>query len=118
VHERRKVALGDLLQLPWVMPSSYAEPRKRFDALVQRLGAKPPPVAVETRSPSTIKAIVAQTGLLGWLPEPLFAAEQAAGLIRTVRCDELVLPRRFFVYRRRRNFMAPPLQQFLQAPQK
>jgi hypothetical protein len=25
------------------------------------------------------------------------------------------LPRRFFVYRRRRNFMAPPLQQFLQA---
>ncbi|MGH8240560.1 MAG: hypothetical protein ACREXP_26575 [Steroidobacteraceae bacterium] len=38
--------------------------------------------------------------------------------IRTVRCDELVMPRRFFVYRRRRNFMAPPLQQFLQALQK
>ena len=62
--------------------------------------------------------IVAQTKLLGWLPEPLFAAEQAAGPIRPVRCDELVLPRRFFVYRRRRNFMAPPLQQFLQALQK
>lgn len=118
LHERRKVALAELLELPWVMPSSDAEPRKRFDSLIQRLGAKPPRVAVETRSPSTIKAVVAQTRFLGWLPEPLFAAEQGAGLIRTIRCDELVLPRRFFIYRRRRNFMAPPLQQFLQALQK
>jgi len=118
LHERRKVALVDLLEYPWAMPSADAEPRKRFDALVHRLRGKPPHVAVETRSPATIKAIVAQTRLLGWLPEPLFAAEQAAGLIRPVRCEEMALPRRFFVYRRRRNFMAPPLQQFLQALQK
>lgn len=118
LHERRKVALADLLELPWAMPSSEAEPRRLFDALIHQLGAKPPRIAVETRSPSTIKAVVAQTRILGWLPEPLFAAEQVAGLIRTVRCDELAMPRRFFVYRRRRNFMAPPLQQFLQALQK
>lgn len=118
LHERRKVALADLLELPWAMPSSDAEPRRLFDALIHQLGVKPPRIAVETRSPSTIKAVVAQTRILGWLPEPLFAAEQAAGLIRTVRCDELMMPRRFFVYRRRRNFMAPPLQQFLQALQK
>lgn len=118
LHERRKVALADLLEMPWAMPSSDAEPRRLFDALIHQLGAKPPRIAVETRSPSTIKAVVAQTRILGWLPEPLFAAEQAAGLIRTVRCDELVMPRRFFVYRRRRNFMAPALQQFLQALQK
>ena len=118
LHERRRVALVDLLEYPWAMPSADAEPRKRFDALVHRLRGKPPHVAVETRSPATIKAIVAQTRLLGWLPEPLFAAEQAAGLIRPVRCEEMALPRRFFVYRRRRNFMAPPLQQFLQALQK
>ncbi|HEY7641338.1 MAG TPA: LysR family transcriptional regulator [Steroidobacteraceae bacterium] len=118
LHERRKVPLAELLEMPWAMPSSDAEPRKRFDALVQRLGGKPPRVALETRSPSTIKAVVAQTRFLGWLPEPLFAAEQAAGLIRPVRCEELVMLRRFFVYRRRRNFMAPPIQQFLQALQK
>lgn len=118
LHERRKVALADLLELPWAMPSSDAEPRRLFDALIHQLGVKPPRIAVETRSPATIKAVVAQTRILGWLPEPLFAAEQAAGLIRTVRCDELMMPRRFFVYRRRRNFMAPALQQFLQALQK
>ena len=68
LHERRKVALADLLELPWVMPSSDAEPRKRFDALVQRLGAKPPRVAVETRSPSTVKAVVAQTSCSAGCP--------------------------------------------------
>lgn len=117
LHQRSAVPLAELLELPWVMPSVDAEPRKRFDALILRLGATPPRVAVETRSPSTIKAVVAQTKFLGWLPEPLFAAEQAAGLIRTLPCEELILPRRFFVYRRRRNFMPPPLVEFLQALQ-
>ena len=118
VHERRKVTLADLLELQWAMPSIDAEPRKRFDALILRLGGKPPHIAVETRSLATVKAVVAQTRYLSWLPEPLFAAEQAAGLIRPVRCDELVMPRRFFIYRRRRTFMAPPIRQFLEALQK
>jgi DNA-binding transcriptional LysR family regulator len=104
-----------LLALPWTMPPAEAEPRKKFEALVRSLGATPPDVVVETRSPSTTKAIVAQTRILGWLPEPLFAAEQAAGLIRPLPCAALTLPRRFFVYRRRRNFMAPPLVEFLAA---
>src|SRR5262245_29493589 len=52
LHERRKVALAELLELPWVMPSTDAEPRKRFDALVQQLGAKPPRVAVDAPSPA------------------------------------------------------------------
>ena len=66
-------------------------------------------MAVETRSPAAIKALVAQTHCLGWLPEPLFAAEQAAGRIVTLPVAELVLERRFFIYRRRRNFLPPPL---------
>jgi DNA-binding transcriptional LysR family regulator len=115
LQKRDKVPLAELLAASWVMPSVDAEPRKRFDALVHRLGAAPPRVAVETRSPSTIKAVVAQTHFLGWLPEPLFAAEQAAGLIRALPRNQLTLSRRFFVYRRRRNFMPPPLREFLRA---
>ena len=37
------------------------------------VGAPAAKVDVETRSPSTIKAVVVQTRLLDWLPEPLFA---------------------------------------------
>jgi DNA-binding transcriptional LysR family regulator len=115
IHRRKKVALNELLDLPWVMPGVDAVPRKKLDSLLQQLGARPANIVVETRSLTTIKALVAQTEFLSWLPETLFAAEQAAGLIRTVACDELILPRRFFVYRRRRSFMPPPVLQFLQA---
>ncbi|MGC3983009.1 MAG: LysR family transcriptional regulator [Steroidobacteraceae bacterium] len=109
------LSLQDIAHAVWVMPPAAAEPRKRFDELMHSLGLAPPTVIVETRSPSTIKALVAKTHFLGWLPEPLFAAEQSAGLIRALPIDKLVLPRKFFVYRRRRNFIAPALAKFLEA---
>jgi DNA-binding transcriptional LysR family regulator len=61
-----------------------------------------------------IKAMIAQTSYLGWLPEPLFATEQRAGLIRPLPLKELAFQRRFFVYRRRRSVMPPPLSKFLE----
>ena len=120
-HLRRSLSgdqrVQDLAAESWIMPSIDAEPRKRFDELMSAVGAPPARVVVETRSPATIKAVVAQTRLLGWLPEPLFAAELAAGLIRPLPCADLACERHFFVHRRRRNFLSPPLVQFLQALQ-
>jgi DNA-binding transcriptional LysR family regulator len=107
--QRARVPLNQVLRLPWVMPHAGAEPRRHFDDLVHRLGAQLPRVVIETRSPAAIKALVTQTQILGWLPEPLFAAEAAAGRIRALAVEELVLERRFFIYRRRRNFLPPPL---------
>ncbi|HEV7717250.1 MAG TPA: LysR substrate-binding domain-containing protein, partial [Steroidobacteraceae bacterium] len=60
-------------------------------------------------------AMVARTSYLGWLPEPLFATEQAAGLIKPLPVKEMASQRRFFVYRRRRSFMPPPVLKFLEA---
>ena len=117
LQQREHLTVHDLAGQSWIMPSADAEPRKQFNALIEQHSATPPLVAVETRSPSTIKAVVAQTRLLGWLPEPLFAAEEAAGLIRPLPCPDLICERHFFVHRRRRNFMAPPVAQFLQALQ-
>jgi DNA-binding transcriptional LysR family regulator len=117
LQQRDSLCVQDLAAESWIMPSTDAEPRKRFDELMSGAGASPARVVVETRSPATIKAVVAQTRLLGWLPEPLFAAELAAGLIRPLCCADLICERHFFVHRRRRNFMSPPLVQFLQALQ-
>jgi DNA-binding transcriptional LysR family regulator len=97
------------------MPTVEAVPRRQFNALISRLGVAPVHIAVETRSPSVIKAMVAKTNCLGWLPEPLFAAEQTAGLLKVLPVKEMAMQRRFFVYRRRRNFMPPPVVKFLEA---
>jgi DNA-binding transcriptional LysR family regulator len=115
LQKRRGLTIRDVLNIPWVMPSADAEPRRQFNALLASLGVKPPRVVVETRSPSVIKAMIAQTSYLGWLPEPLFATEQQAGLIRPLPLKEMASQRRFFVYRRRRSVMPPPLSKFLEA---
>jgi DNA-binding transcriptional LysR family regulator len=115
LRARARVTLDDALGQSWVMPPADAEPRKKFDAQLQALGARRARVLVETRSPSAIKALVAQSEMLGWLPEPLYAAEQAANLLCTLPLPELDQPRHFHVYRRRRNFMAPPVVEFLAA---
>jgi len=113
--KRRELTLADLASERWVMPPEEAEPRKQFAALAAKLGAHPPRVAVETRYPAVIKALVARTRFLGWLPEPLFAAEESAGLIRKLPVAQLSMPRRFFVFRRRRSAIPPPVQKFLEA---
>ncbi len=115
LQKRRELALADLANERWVMPPEEAEPRKQFAALATRLGASPPRVAVETRYPAVIKALVARTRFLGWLPEPLFAAEESAGLIRRLGVAQMSVPRRFFVFRRRRSAIPPPVQKFLEA---
>jgi DNA-binding transcriptional LysR family regulator len=114
LQRRAKLTLPDIVSEAWVMPPLEAEPRRQFNALIARLGITAPRVAGETRSPSVIKAMVARTNYLGWLPEPLFASEQAAGAIKRLHVEEMESRRRFFVYRRRRSFMPPPVQKFLE----
>ncbi len=113
-QQRARISLMDVVGVPWVMPPLEAEPRRQFNALISRLGVSAPRVAVETRSPSVIKAMVARTNYLGWLPEPLIASEQAAGLVKRLHVEEMESHRRFFVYRRRRTFVPPPVQKFLE----
>jgi DNA-binding transcriptional LysR family regulator len=112
---RKEVPLSEAFEFSWVMPGPDAEPRRQFCALISKLGATLPRIAMETRSPNVIKAMVAQTKCLAWLPEPLFRAEQAAGLVAPLPVKELAIQRRFFVFRRRRNFTPPPVAKFLEA---
>jgi len=112
---RGPLSMHDLADMAWVMPPAEAEPRRQFMALTAKLGVAPPRVAVETRFPAVIKAMVARTQFLGWLPEPLFTAEQAAGLIRPLPVTQMAMQRRFFVFRRRRSSIPPPVQKLLEA---
>jgi DNA-binding transcriptional LysR family regulator len=115
LRKRSELSIEDLEHERWVMPPEEAEPRKQFVALAAKLGVAPPRVAVETRYPAVIKALVAHTKFLGWLPEPLFSAEESAGLIKRLPVKHLSVVRRFFVFRRRRSAIPPPVQKFLDA---
>ncbi len=89
LQQRKSLTLKEVLQVPWVMPPADAQPRRQFNAQVSKLGFSPPRVVVESRSPGVIKAMIAQSSYLGWLPEPLFATEQKAGLVKPLPVKEL-----------------------------
>lgn len=112
--ERPNLTLRDLYSQEWVMPGEDAAPRQLLNDLLEKQQIDwRPNVRVETRSSAAIKAMVAATRLLGWLPVPLFASEEAANRIRRISIHELNLPRRFYVYRRRQHFISPILASFL-----
>lgn len=111
---RRKLTVRDVVDQPWVMPPRDSPPRQQLEQLMISLGVSPARVAVETRSASAIRALVVRTHFLSWLPEPLYATEETAGLIRALPIDGMVLRRRFFVYRRRRGFTPPAAGKLLE----
>jgi DNA-binding transcriptional LysR family regulator len=97
---RDVVTLDDVLAERWIMPARGATPRTLFEEIVRAAGRTLPRVAIETTSPSAMASFVCRTAYLGWLPQPLFQSERAAGTVRELKVSELMIPRRFFVYRR------------------
>jgi DNA-binding transcriptional LysR family regulator len=94
-----------LLEENWIMPARGSTPRTLFDTLIRERGFSAPRVAIETSSPSATVAFVARTRNLGWLPKPLFAQDEALGLVRALPLTEFLLPRRFMVYRRAQGLL-------------
>jgi len=108
------ISLDEALLLPWVATPPNSAPRTLFEETLRGLNRLPPTIVIETLSPSSIVAIVRETDFLGWLPRPLFASEEAAGVVRTLDIAGLCVPRRFFVYRRRRGLFPPIARSFIE----
>jgi DNA-binding transcriptional LysR family regulator len=96
------------------MPPKGSTPRTLFDALVREHGLAPPRVAIETTSPNAIVSFVSRTRSLGWLPKPLFAHEEALGLVRPLPLAEFELVRRFMIYRRPHGLLPAAASKFIE----
>jgi DNA-binding transcriptional LysR family regulator len=99
------VTLHDVLQQLWVMPAVGTTPRTLFEQLIAAAGETLPVVGVDTASSSAMVSFVARSRLLGWLPRPLLRGEEAAGTIRLLDVEALVVRRRFFVFKRRAGLL-------------
>jgi len=114
VRERGPLTMADLNDVPWTMPPQGSQPRRGFERVIAELGAKPPRVAVETWSPAMMKALVAGSGFLSWLPRPLYEVEKKAGLIDDLDVAGMTVRRRMFMYRRSRGLVPPAVRRFLE----
>lgn len=110
---KHEASESDLCEAHWVMPGRSALPRRQLDQIFVGLGLDRPHVAIECRSPSTIKAVVAQTHLLGWLPAPMVATEISAGVLAPINNSSFRPVRELRAYHRKRAFLSPQLRYFV-----
>jgi len=114
LRQRGALTISDLHDASWVLPPRGSQPRRGFERVISGLGGQPPPIVVETWSASMMKALVADSGFLSWLPQPLYAVEEKAGLIAELDVAGMRTPRRMYMYRRSRGLVPPVARRFLE----
>ncbi|RIV82240.1 LysR family transcriptional regulator [Aurantiacibacter xanthus] len=96
--------LSEALAQDWVMLKRGRTPRSNLEALIKAAGHSAPNIAVETNTIGTQISILRNSDLLGWLPLAVIADQCAAGQLQVVEIPELLMPRRFRVYRRKQGY--------------
>lgn len=105
-----KVRVEDLADHRWVLSPRGTSPRDLLDGMVERLGLRSLVATVETRSASSLKAMIATGNYLGWLAPQHYLPEEAAGMIVALDVPSLQLERRYTLYRRRVGILPAPAQ--------
>lgn len=111
----RTVTLADVLPGEWTLPPSQSTPRKIFDDVVRRHGMPRPNVVVETISPAIMIACAKHSKILGWLPNPVLNSALTAGFVQKLDVAELQIVRKFFLFRRAKDILAPAARAFVDA---
>ncbi len=113
LRQRGRIGPDDLATQPWAMGHAGSTPRLQFERLLQAAGQAPPDVRLQTESVDVIIATVANSTILGWLPEPILQASPLRDAIATLDLPALELTRTFGAYRRARGTFPPAGQVLL-----
>ena len=105
--KRPNVELSELRNYRWVLPPPGTVPRQEFEQRFRAAGIEPPLVAVETRSVSSIRALVALTDMISWQARAVLTIDRGEGPISEVAAPDLAWDRQFFVFKRARGILAP-----------
>ncbi|WP_020656839.1 LysR family transcriptional regulator [Massilia niastensis] len=108
LHARQGLDLADVITEKWVLPPKKLGPREEWQRVFLANGLVPPQPAVETRSVSVMRSLVARCGFLSWLPDALISAAGTAEAIRPLMIGCAHVPRHFAIYRRRHGILSAP----------
>lgn len=114
IRQKGAIDMEDLYGLPWVLPPRGSDPRLAFERYCSSRNLAPPHISVETWSVSMMKALIAESGFISWLPRTLYAAEDRAGFIAPLHVPGMDVLRRSYIYRRRMGLVPPAVVRFLE----
>ena len=114
LRRKRRLELADTLQQPWAFMPRGTEPYQQLQRMFAASGLGVPDIVVETRSAVVLKSLVAHSGFLSWLPEPMYGAERKAGLILSLRIPRSTDTRTLTAFRRRAGLLPGPAVKLLE----
>lgn len=115
LRHRRGLMLADTLEAPWAVPPRGTGPYEHMRQVFEAAGLGLPNIVVETRSVTALKSLVARSGFLSWMAEPMIDAERRAGVIEPLQIPGLVARRTLTAFRRRHGILPGPAVKLLEA---
>lgn len=107
------LTLADTSGERWAIPPKGTDPYMHLARIFARNGVAMPDAVVQTRSVTLLKSLIAQSGFLGWMPEPMYEADRQAGLIGALPIVEARDSRTLTAFRRRSGILPAPCSKLL-----
>jgi hypothetical protein len=108
-----KITLAETLELRWALTPAGTGPYLHLKETFAKAGLPMPEIAVESRSVTVLKSLVARCGFVGWMSGPMFDTERKAGLIDALPVEGLKAPRTLMAFRRRQGILPTPATRLL-----
>ncbi|KVK81742.1 LysR family transcriptional regulator [Burkholderia sp. MSMB1498] len=108
------LTLADTRAARWAIPPRGTAPYEQMRAAFDAQGLAPPDIAVETRSVTALKSLVAHAGFLSWMAEPMYRAERRAHTIDTLAVEGVAATRTLTAFRRRHGILPGPAAKLLE----
>lgn len=114
LRTKHGLRLEDTLTERWALPPRGTGPFEHMKETFQAHGLAIPNVAVETRSVTVLKSLVARCGFLSWMAEPMYDTEHKAHVFDALDITGLDAPRTLTAFRRRQGILPSPAAKLLE----
>ncbi|RQS47723.1 LysR family transcriptional regulator [Burkholderia sp. Bp8986] len=114
LRAKRGITLADTLDQQWAIPPRGTAPFEHMQQVFVANGLGLPNVVVETRSITVLKSLVARSGFLSWMAEPMYVTESKAGVFDTLELPGVVGRRTLTAFRRRHGLLPSPAVKLLE----
>jgi DNA-binding transcriptional LysR family regulator len=114
LRSRERLQLSDVMDAQWATPPRGTAPFEHMAHVFAANGLGLPNVQVETRSITVLKSLVARSGFLSWMAEPMYDAEKKAKVIDALLSAGAQGERTLTAFRRRAGILPGPAVKLLE----
>jgi DNA-binding transcriptional LysR family regulator len=114
LRRKQELRLADVIGERWTTTPKGTAPYEHMEQVFAAQGLGMPEILVETRSVMMLKNLVAQSGFLTWLPEPMYQAEIKAQMLDALPIPGLTGTRTMTAFRRREGILPSPAVKLLE----